>query len=706
MANKTITSLCYVHNKNDKTTLLCRIADYDPVSSSFIPYVYDPGRDFYENDRDLLYGANYEVLAEEGEIAVFDWFAYLTSENQWRTNVKRNNSVLWCEVLYFSKYESPGALLKCLKYQSISPVKRFDGNHDLVMVSRVAKGINAVYLKKGTVSVKNGYFALADDVVNVPFGTVDTTGATGSCQCRYLLTDQMFLRNPGGFQKKESHAVKEPVEIVRDILQGNISALDTGLLSRKEKQLLRTVITRVTEPTIVDIVCNKLNCSVEDAHKYINKYIDAAKLKLDRQTALSVIEKLVESDVDAVMEMKKTVKEEWISENETLVAEKKKEIDRCADELKTAKEAAEKEKAKAQQAVQAEENRQKKLSKENDELAESVTNLKKLKEDLENEIQERLSRAKDDLAGSMLDHALIMPSIQQQPIVGNAIVPKAFTIDFQEAETEESGVYDSHDVAVTDWTRVCGDEDMSSGLALLALAAFACNRSLLVAGEGAETIAEMLSVSVCGHKPLKLHIRDEADLEELVKEVDLKDHRIICVINGLESGYMVARELMERFRDSRFIFTAMHGESLAMEPESLFSTFMPVLTDYFYNGRHVQEPSTLNCTTELLVLEDSDAEKQAFKEARRTVGKWLKDDFFPPLFKVRFAKLVASMIVLAKKLELGNTVLQTTELELVLTPWLLSMRKTERLKRIIEEDTVLDEYKKKDLLKYIDKGGI
>lgn len=76
MANKTITSLCYVHNKNEKTTLLCRIADYDPITGGFIPYKYDPGRDFYDDDRDLLYGANYDVLAEEGEIAVFDWFAY------------------------------------------------------------------------------------------------------------------------------------------------------------------------------------------------------------------------------------------------------------------------------------------------------------------------------------------------------------------------------------------------------------------------------------------------------------------------------------------------------------------------------------------------------------------------------------------------------------------------------------------------------
>ncbi len=36
MADNTITSLCYVSDKNDKTTRLCRIADY--INGHFEPY--------------------------------------------------------------------------------------------------------------------------------------------------------------------------------------------------------------------------------------------------------------------------------------------------------------------------------------------------------------------------------------------------------------------------------------------------------------------------------------------------------------------------------------------------------------------------------------------------------------------------------------------------------------------------------------------
>ena len=475
---------------------------------------------------------NYDILAEVGEIGIFEWFSYINSDNQWRTNVKRNNEISWYEVLNLDYVESPTVLIQMLKngFQLETP---FDGKHDLVLVSRKdPTGLNAVYLHKGTLKIRDGSVSLNEDVLKVPMGIVDLRTATGSCQCRRSKYDQRrYLRASDGFVSNRSFIVKEPVEVVKDVVQGNIGYFDSDVLTRREKQLLRSVIARVTEPTIVDLVCDRLDCTVEEAHEYINQYIEAAKLKLDKQTALSIIEKLVESDVDAVLEMKKTVKEEWISENEAIIAEKKKDIEHYTEVLHTAEEAAKKETERVRQAVQSEESKRNKLAKENEELTESVEDLKKLKEELEQEIQERLSKAKDSLAGSMLDRALMMPAVQApQPVVSEIKAAKAFTVFFQGEEMEKANVYDCYDVAQTEWNRICGDEDMSSGLALIALAAFACNRPILVAGEGSEMIADMLSASVCGHKPLKLHIREEADLEALEAEVEALDHQIICVI--------------------------------------------------------------------------------------------------------------------------------------------------------------------------------
>ena len=91
MAENSIISLCYVSDKNDKTTRMCRVADY--ISGRFVPYVYDTSRDFFGEERDILIGQNYDVLAEIGEIAVFNWYAYKNGDNQWWTSVKRNNEI-------------------------------------------------------------------------------------------------------------------------------------------------------------------------------------------------------------------------------------------------------------------------------------------------------------------------------------------------------------------------------------------------------------------------------------------------------------------------------------------------------------------------------------------------------------------------------------------------------------------------------------
>ena len=704
MDNKII-SLCYVGNKLEKTTEVCRFADY--ISGRFVPFTFDPNKEFYDDERDLLVGANNDIQAEEGEICVYEWFSYL-SDDKWRTNVKRRNDIPWCEVLYMDYIESPTQMIKMLK-SGFQLNTVFDGKHDLVLVSKQnASGLNAVLLRKEIIKINKDTISLNADVIKVPVGLIDLRLVTESCQCRRSKFDKRrYLRSRDGFVEKKNYIVKEPVNVVKDIIQNNIGYFDSEVLSRKEKQLLRGIVSRVIEPTIVDLVCEKLECTIQEANDYIGQYIDAAKLKLDQQTAVSIIEKLIENDTDAVLQMKEAVKKEWLAENETLVANKQKEIEHYNDVLRTAEGAAREEKTHVQQEVNKEKGKLLKLETENAKLMESVNNLKQLKEDLEKEIQERLDRAKENLAGSMLDWALTMPVSQMPaPVSCEAQISKTFTIKYAEEETEKASVYDGHDVAQIAWNRICGDEDMASGLALIALAAFACNSAILVAGEGAEMIADILSASVYGQKPLKVCIRENTCLEDLIQSIELHNHQAICVINGLESGYAVARELMERFKDSRFIFTALHGESLAMEPESLFSTFFPVLTEYFYNGRYVQELSTLDCSEELMRLQESDQEKQAFKEAKRIVSKWLKEGFFAPLFKIRCARLIASMTVLAKSLDLNDQFLRATELELVLTPWLKCLRKTELLQPILEENNDLDDYKKKDILNYIGADGM
>ena len=73
------------------------------------------------------------------------------------------------------------------------------------------------------------------------------------------------MKKPEGFSEKKQLFVKKPIEVVKDIIQGNIAYFVSGTMGRREKQQLRSVVARVTEPTIVDLVSGKLDCSVYEA---------------------------------------------------------------------------------------------------------------------------------------------------------------------------------------------------------------------------------------------------------------------------------------------------------------------------------------------------------------------------------------------------------------------------------------------------------
>lgn len=82
MYSDNVISLCYISNQNDKTTQLCRIADYH--NGEFEAYAYDSTYDFRGTERDILYGYTRDISGGLGTIAVYDWSAYQdTMTNIW-----------------------------------------------------------------------------------------------------------------------------------------------------------------------------------------------------------------------------------------------------------------------------------------------------------------------------------------------------------------------------------------------------------------------------------------------------------------------------------------------------------------------------------------------------------------------------------------------------------------------------------------------
>ena len=112
MYSDNVVSLCYISSQNDKTTQLCRIADYH--NGGFESYTYDSTYDFRGTERDLLYGQTRDISGSVGTIAVYDWSAYQdTLTNEWRTST-HESEVSWIEIVSTFK-DSPEQLVEMIK---------------------------------------------------------------------------------------------------------------------------------------------------------------------------------------------------------------------------------------------------------------------------------------------------------------------------------------------------------------------------------------------------------------------------------------------------------------------------------------------------------------------------------------------------------------------------------------------------------------
>lgn len=164
MYSDNVVSLCYVSSQNDKTTQLCRIADYH--NGGFEAYTYDSTYDFRGTERDLLYGYRRDISGGIGTIAVYDWSAYQDAmTNEWRTST-HESEVSWIEVISSFK-DTPEQLVEMIKcgIKLSMPSSR---KHDIIVCCS-AKGAYAdtVYVSANDLVCINDVYTFSDEVITL-----------------------------------------------------------------------------------------------------------------------------------------------------------------------------------------------------------------------------------------------------------------------------------------------------------------------------------------------------------------------------------------------------------------------------------------------------------------------------------------------------------------------------------------------------------
>ena len=683
MSDKII-SLCYVSSKADKTTELCRIADY--IDGAFVPYYFEPGNEFYAENRDLLYGSTAFLQVEEGSIAVFEWSTYLTAQNKWFTDTSRSEQS-WCEVIP-TKHGTVDDLISALK-AGLSMNGGYDRSHDLILCCRASGNqSDGLYIAKSDAFCRDGKLFLNDGVVSLSQVRLDLRYAVGDCKCRSSKYDtRKYLAREDGCRVVGKAELKTKDEIIGEIIRQNITK---DGLARKERQVARFALEKLDMPSVVEVIADRLQCSKDQAAKLAEEYVAGARMRLDSASSQHLIELLIENDAESVQRMRAAVQQQWDeTQQEQIKAAQQRQAEATA-----AFDAIRKQIADAETTLQKTQERQAEAESKAEEAL-------LLQEQIEAEIQKRLEGFKNDYASVLVENAVIASAAVPIQQSGTGNVSTGWTIVLPENATHEGSLEENIDVAVENWGEICANQEMARGLTLLSFAAYAKRQPLLLVGEGAIPVSDLISSSICGQPAIKIRTTGELqDFQNVIVEIEKKPDVIICLINGLKNGYDQLRTLMQMCPHRMFVVTEMHAESLTMEPTSLFTALFPVFCDYFYTGKKVEKLPTYDCSNELYTKANQ-LETRSIKQAKVTVSQWLSDGFYPPVVRERCSILFAMMNLLAQMPGMNANNIVALAVEFLFVPLLKCMRKEESLRAHIEESTVLDGDRKSNLISFI-----
>ena len=691
----TITSLCYVSSVRDTRVELCRIADLS--NNSFFPYSYDLQVDFYEYDRDLIYGPKTRINDSYGTIGMYEWSPWYDQiEGKWKTDAQLSEAN-WVEV-FMTDYRTPEEVIR--KLRDGWPVRKpFGRAHDILFCCRKIDFYpSCVYLPKDEFFIEGNVIKVSNQIDRLSVIEIDVRQVE-ACEGRYCSNDgRKYLRSKTRWEIVKTIWLKSKSDIVSQIVNGYLKTASREILSRKEKQRFATVLERIDNKSLTEAITDRLQCQEEEAEQYINECIQNKRIHLEDPETIGILDALIENDSVLVQDLRRKIEKQWRNDQAEEIEKSEValiEVQKCVSERKE-------ELSKLNDEIQ---QRQQEIKKCSEQLDETM----RFQEDVEKEIQQRLLAFKKDRAAVLVE-SVYMQSIASTQVIGQADQSQQRTnskhnYSIHAPEDAERVEHDTVSAAFLEarevWKDICADDSLSEQLAVFFFAAFARRQPLLITGECAVLCADVFASSVTGLPCVKIYLDGDASVEEIICDLEGQEHTCLCFVDALGDGYAKARMVMEHFKKSHIVFTAQHEESLLMEPSSLFTTFLSVYADSFCCNNEIVRLSHINCSEKLL---SDDYVNPNHRILSGFIGKqrnWFSKGFFSPLLKARCAYLHQCIDQICKENGLTSDVSTRIALRFLLVPIMKSLRKPEVISDVLNNcEGVLDDTVKRELLAF------
>ena len=433
-------------------------------------------------------------------------------------------------------------------------------------------------------NVLNGKIVFTEDCIEVPVYAF-TNG-----DILHFDNNLSFYRNAFSGRPSKIYQLKSPFDIVKNIVFSSISwtTYKARGLIRAEYRAFKDFLDAIPFDSIINKIESACRCSNSAAKELLNEFLNEVWKYVDGD---SLEDEIIRSAISASTELQERTKvlihTDWESENKSLLSEAQQKLDSIEAELKSATARL----TEAQEAF-------KKTKLDEEHIEGIIAKKKKLAEDVEILVTERIQKARENAAEFIANMAFfggqpIQTAVAEVPatveVSPKTVIPPYHIFstfeDLNELEAHHSWK-DVINTAAYELGEAGTTEKYRNGLAAFLCAAYIEKQPILLVGPNAIDIAKAFCAAIAGQRHGILCCEGSYS-SQAIAEIGADGEDIVIINNLLTSGWM--NRLPEIFcqKDIFYIATHPYAEDIQVEPKSLFGFMLPLFTEFFVDKKAI-----------------------------------------------------------------------------------------------------------------------
>lgn len=582
IGSEEITSLCFVEEDSEGQKSLIRCADlnYNGEYSIFNQNEALPPKFFNRRNIFYTYGSS-----DDGTYGVWRWSAEPNYSDPSRDYIsyKDDNILNPIEVIKVSEVSNLEELIDILK----SGIKCEHHSSKVMFAVRMLRGqYVGILCKTKELQLSNEIVTFTEDCFEVPVYEFNSD-------------DIMRLDNGICFYKKafagvpsKLYRLKSKIDIAKSIVLNSISwnTYKSKGLIKNDYKVFKDFIAEIP---VADITCKietACHCSKPEAKELLNTLLKVIWQYVDSEC---LEDKILLSAIYANTELQEKTKEllrtDWETENKQLLAEGQKKLVLLQEKLEsTANDLSEVEDAYLRTKL------------EEEQLDSIISEKKKLDDDVEVAVAERIEKARQNVADFIANMAFVSgPAINvaaSETVTADATLASQSISTYQISSLLENLVSpevhhswsDVINTAIFELGEAGVAEKHRSGLAAFLCAAYIEKQPIMLVGPNAIDIAKVFGAVVAGNKYGTLCCAGSYS-GNIIKEIGTDGENIVIINNLFTSEWMNGIPEIFSQKDIFYIATHPYPEDIQVEPKSLYGFMLPLFTEFFVDEKATGE---------------------------------------------------------------------------------------------------------------------